>query len=125
MGGVTFDPSRPMGQRGLRWWKKWGRDSTVSPPVGMFRGGNLWENHIASPRTSPQVHWGLGWMWVMMANAGSRASWGGRGTLNNQVRPAMGTGPARPVGWGMGEGSGRSAGRERGIHPLFSAMVSG
>ena len=31
---VTVDPSLPMGQRGLRWWGKWGKDSTVSPPVG-------------------------------------------------------------------------------------------
>ncbi len=23
-----------MGQRGLQWWGKWGKDSTVSPPVG-------------------------------------------------------------------------------------------
>jgi hypothetical protein len=36
---VTVDPSIPMGQRGLRWWGKWGRDSTVSPPVGNFVGG--------------------------------------------------------------------------------------
>ena len=35
-GGVTVDPSRPMGQRVLRWVGKWGRDSTVSPPVGFF-----------------------------------------------------------------------------------------
>jgi hypothetical protein len=38
-GGVTFDPSRPMGQRGWRWWEMGGRVSTVSPPVGIFVGG--------------------------------------------------------------------------------------
>ena len=38
-GGVTFDPSRPMGQRGWRWWEMGGRVSTVSPPVGICVGG--------------------------------------------------------------------------------------
>ena len=33
-GGITGDPSPPMGQRGLRWWGRGGRDCTVSPPVG-------------------------------------------------------------------------------------------
>jgi hypothetical protein len=35
-GGVTVDPSRPMGQRGLRGVGKRGRDFTVFPPVGIF-----------------------------------------------------------------------------------------
>ena len=38
-GGVTFDPSRPMGQRGWWWWEMGGRVSTVSPPVGIVVGG--------------------------------------------------------------------------------------
>ena len=29
--GKTVDPSRPMGQRGVRWWGRGGRDSTVYP----------------------------------------------------------------------------------------------
>ena len=33
-GGITGDPSPPMGQRGLRWWGRGGRDCTVAPPVG-------------------------------------------------------------------------------------------
>ena len=33
-GGITGDPPPPMGQRGLRWWGRGGRDCTVSPPVG-------------------------------------------------------------------------------------------
>ncbi len=37
-GGVTFDPSRLIGQRGWRWWEMGGRVSTVSPPVGIFVG---------------------------------------------------------------------------------------
>jgi hypothetical protein len=36
-----------------------------------------------------------------------------------------GGGTFRPVEWGMREGSGRSAGRERGVHPLFPAILSG
>ncbi len=30
----------------------------------------------------------------------------------------------RPAGWDRGEGSGRSEGRERGVHPLFPAILS-
>ena len=49
---------------------------------------------------------------------------------------AVGEGPRRatgcvrqwvwgqPVGWGRGEGSGRLGGRERGVHPLFPAILS-
>ncbi len=33
-GGITWDLSLPMGQRGLRWWEQRGRDSTISPLVG-------------------------------------------------------------------------------------------
>ena len=39
-GGVTGDPSRPMGQRGLRWWamgERW--RPAISPLVGNFVGG--------------------------------------------------------------------------------------
>ena len=35
-GGVTVDPSRPMGRRGLQGVGKRGRDFTVFPPVGLF-----------------------------------------------------------------------------------------
>jgi hypothetical protein len=33
-GGITWDPSFPMGRRVLRWWGRRGRDYTVSPLVG-------------------------------------------------------------------------------------------
>ena len=33
-GGITWDPSLPMGRRGLRWWGRGGRDRRISPPVG-------------------------------------------------------------------------------------------
>ena len=37
-GGITVDPSLPMGRRGLRWWDIGGRGSKISPPVGSFVG---------------------------------------------------------------------------------------
>ena len=37
-GGMTWDPSLPMGQRGVRWWER-GERSKVSPLVGNFVGG--------------------------------------------------------------------------------------
>jgi hypothetical protein len=49
---VTVDPSLPMGQRGLRWWVKWGKDSTVSPPVGNDVGG------VCGNRSSPHYNGG-------------------------------------------------------------------
>ena len=45
-----------------------------------------------------------------------------------KARPGIGSvrrwvwGP--PVGWDKGEGSGRSGERERGVHPLFPAILS-
>ncbi len=32
-GGKTWDPSLPMGRRGMRWWGRGGRDRRISPPV--------------------------------------------------------------------------------------------
>ena len=55
-GGVTVDPSRPMGRRGLRWWGKWGRDSTVSsPPVGIFVG-RMYERTLHCPLVTPATY---------------------------------------------------------------------
>ena len=49
---VTVDPSLPMGQRGLRWWVKWGKDSTVYPPVGNDVRG------VCGNRSSPHYNGG-------------------------------------------------------------------
>ena len=38
-GGITVDPSRPMGQRGLRWWAMGERWRPAISPVGDFVGG--------------------------------------------------------------------------------------
>ncbi len=55
-GGVTVDPSRPMGRRGLRWLGKMGERIHSLPPGGHFRGGNVREDIALSPRTFPHVH---------------------------------------------------------------------
>ena len=52
-GGVTVDPSRPMGQRGVRWWGRGERLHSLSP-CRQQRGESL---------MSPHVEWGWvsGW----------------------------------------------------------------
>ena len=53
--------------------------------------------------------------------AGSRASVGGaRRKTGSALRWVWG----HPAGWDKGEGSGRSEGEERGVHPLFPAILS-
>ncbi len=53
-GGITWDPSLPMGRRGLRWWERGGRDRRISPPVRMRE-----DDKVLSPRSSPHVQKGL------------------------------------------------------------------
>jgi hypothetical protein len=55
-GGVTVDPSRPMGRRGLRWWGKWGRDSTVSTPLVGIIVGRMHERTLHCPLVPPPTY---------------------------------------------------------------------
>ncbi len=90
-------------------------------PCRHVRGENLWENHIVSPRTSPHEHWGLGWMWVMMAletaNAGSRASWGGQGHVEQPSASGDGYGAGPACGMGYEGGLGPIGGKRVGGTP--------
>jgi hypothetical protein len=99
------------------WWDMGGRGANVSPPSGQIRGENLREDILpsVSPRTSPHVQQGLGQRWArralgarVTAAAGPRASERGALRVTGFDRRWIG---GRPVGWGRGEGSGRSGGR--------------
>ena len=54
-GGITVDPSLPMGQRGLRWWGK-GERCRGSPLVGDFVGRIHERTSLWSPLVPPPTY---------------------------------------------------------------------
>ena len=52
-GGITVDPSLPMGQRGVQWWE---RGERISPPVGGFVGRILEGTSQWSPLVPPPTY---------------------------------------------------------------------
>jgi hypothetical protein len=95
--GVTVDPSCPMGQRGLRWVGKWGRDFTVSPPVGTFVERIYGGTSQRSPLVSPSTYIG----------GGDRGGRWGRWRRQLWVRGRLwGRGIERPSASGDGYGAG-------------------
>jgi hypothetical protein len=109
-------PFLPHGSEGLAVVGDGGESLYSLSPSEHCRGKNLREDiSTESPRTSPLVHRGLGQKWARRtlgargtAAAGPRAADRGALRVTRFVRQWVW---GRPVGWGRGEGSGRSWGR--------------